>query len=384
MPAMENGHRIAYSEAPRANCAELGAKMTESQRPAPGRADSSATIELVVRLGVLVILVAWCFKIMAPFVGLVAWGIIIAVAAARPFSGLEALLGGRSGLAGVLFLLVALVSLIVPAAILSETLVSGAQQVAGELNSGAIEVPPPPDNVAHWPFVGDAIYPIWKLASENLELALNKVQPQLKQLGLALLSAAGSAGIGILQFVVSIVIAVALLVNARSAERFARSLAEKLAGERGEELTTLAQATVTSVATGIVGVALLQSVLAGLGFVAVGLPGAGLWAVLVLILAVVQLPIPIVMIPLIAYVFATASTPVAVAFAIWAVFVSVLDNFLKPILFGRGATVPTLVIFIGAIGGMLTSGIIGLFTGSVILAVGYATFRAWLGAEPSS
>jgi len=358
--------------------------MTESQRPAAGQPDTSATIELVVRLGVLLILVGWCFMIMAPFVGPVAWGIIIAVAAAGAFSRLERFVGGRSGLAATIFVLIALVLLIVPAVILSETLVSGAQQLAEQLSAGTINVPPPPDGVAHWPFIGDVIYPIWLLASENLEAALNKVQPQLKQLGLAMLSAAGSAGIGILQFLLSIIIAAVLLANADSGHRFAHSLAEKLAGERGNELTTLARATVSSVATGIVGVAVLQSLLAGLGFVAVGLPGAGLWALMVLLFAIVQLPVPIVMIPIIIYVFASASTPVAVVFTIWALFVSVIDNFLKPILFGRGAKVPTLVIFIGAIGGMLTSGIIGLFIGSVILAVGYAVFRAWLGAEPSS
>jgi len=381
---MENRPRIAYSQISKGNPAEAGATMTESQRPAPGQLDTSATIELVIRLGVLVILVAWCFKIMAPFVGLVAWGIIIAVAAAGPFSRLERLLGGRSGLAGAIFLLSALLLLILPAVILSETLVSGARQVADQLNAGSIHVPPPPNKVEHWPFIGDTIYPTWKLASENLELALNKLQPQLKQLGLALLSAGGSAGVGILQFLLSIVVAVAVLVNAKSGERLAYSLSQRLAGERGEELTALARSTVTNVATGIVGVAILQAVLAGLGFVAVGLPAAGLWAVLVLLFAVVQLPIPIVMIPIVVYVFANASTPVAVVFAIWAVIVSVIDNFLKPIFFGRGAKVPTLVIFIGAIGGMLTSGIIGLFTGSVILAVGYAIFRSWIGAEPSS
>jgi len=358
--------------------------MTESQQPAAARPEPSATIELVVRLGVLAILVAWCFKIMAPFVGSVTWGIIIAVAVAGPFSRLEKFVGGRSGLAAALFVLIALVLLIVPAVILSGTLVSGAQQLAGQLNAGGIEVPPPPEKVAHWPFIGDKIYPTWELASQNLELALNKVQPQLKQLGLALLSAAGSAGIGILQFLLAILIAAALLANARPGQRVAHSLAEKLAGERGDELASLARATVASVATGIVGVALLQSVLAGLGFAAVGLPGAGLWAVMVLVFAVVQLPVPLVMIPIIIYVFANASTPVTVVFTIWAVFVSVIDNFLKPLLFGRGAQVPTLVIFIGAIGGMLTSGIIGLFTGSVILAVGYTLVRAWLRPEPSS
>jgi predicted PurR-regulated permease PerM len=112
------------------------------------------------------------------------------------------------------------------------------------------------------------------------------------------------------------------------------------------------------------------------------LPGAGLWALMVLVFAVVQLAVPLVIIPIIVYVFSTSSTTIAVLFMLWGVFVSVIDNFLKPLLFGRGGKVPSLVIFIGALGGMLTSGIIGLFTGSVILALGYAIFRAWLYVDP--
>jgi predicted PurR-regulated permease PerM len=355
--------------------------MTETQQPTAERPDVAAVIEIVVRLAVLFLLAAWCFRIIAPFVGPVAWGIIIAVAAAGPFHHLERLVGGRSRLAGTLFILIALLLLIVPALILSETLVSGVQQVAGAMSEGKLDVPPPPDAVAHWPIVGDAIYPIWDLASNNLRLALEKFQPQLQQLGLVLLAAAGSAGLGIVQFVLAIIIAAVLLASSDTGGRFARTLAKKLAGERGDDLAELASATVASVAAGIVGVAFVQAVLAGFGFIAVGLPAAGLWAMVVLLFAVVQLPVVLVMAPIILYVFSTSSTTVGVLFMVWGGLISVLDNFLKPILFGRGAKVPTLVIFMGAIGGMLTSGIIGLFIGSVILAVGYALFRAWLGAD---
>jgi predicted PurR-regulated permease PerM len=352
-----------------------------STPPAPSKPDFAAMTETAVRFGVLLLLVGWCIRILLPFVGPVAWGIIIAVAVAAPFRHLERLVGGRSKLAGAIFLVIALLVLIVPAVMLSETLVSGAQLVAGPLSEGKIQVPPPPEPVADWPLVGGSIYPMWKLASQNLALALEKIQPQLKQLGLALLSTAGAAGLGLVQFILSIVIAAALLVGADTGSRFAHRLASKLADERGDALTALASSTVTSVATGIVGVGMIQAVLAGLGFIAVGLPAAGLWAMVVLVCAIVQLPVLLVMIAIIIYVFTTASTPVAVIFAIWGILVGLIDNFLKPILFGRGAKVPTLVIFLGAIGGMLTSGIIGLFTGSVILAVGYKLFRAWLDPE---
>jgi predicted PurR-regulated permease PerM len=355
--------------------------MTDAEPQGPATSattDFAAVTETVVRLGVLALLVAWCIRIVLPFVGPVAWGIIIAVAVAGPFRRLERLVGGRSKLAGALFLVIALLVLIVPAVMLSETLASGAQQVAGPLSEGTIQVPPPPESVAGWPLVGDSIYQKWKLASENLALAFERIQPQLQQLGLALLSAMGSAGLGLLQFILSIIVATALLVGSETGQRFAHTLASKLAGDRGDALASLASSTVTSVATGIVGVGLIQAVLAGLGFIAVGLPAAGLWAMAVLVCAIVQLPVLLVMVAVIIYVFTTSSTTVAVMFAIWGVFVGMIDNFLKPIFFGRGAKVPTLVIFLGAIGGMLASGIIGLFTGSVILAVGYTLFRAWL------
>ena len=132
------------------------------------------------------------------------------------------------------------------------------------------------------------------------------------------------------------------------------------------------------VALGILGVALIQTLLASLGFLLVCVPGAGLWALLVLILAVVQLPTILILGPIIVYVFSTSSTVAAVVFAIWSILVGISDAFLKPLLMGRGVDVPMLVIFIGAIGGFMTSGIIGLFVGAVILALGYKLFLTWL------
>ena len=116
----------------------------------------------------------------------------------------------------------------------------------------------------------------------------------------------------------------------------------------------------------------------GIGLVAVGIPAAGLWAVLCLVLAVVQVGVVLVMLPAVVYVFSTAEPLTAGLFLVWAIFVSVIDNLLKPLLMGRGVDVPMIVIFVGAIGGMLASGILGLFIGAVILALGYKLFIGWL------
>jgi len=208
--------------------------------------------------------------------------------------------------------------------------------------------------------------------------------PHLKKFGIPLLSAAAGAGVGILKFVVSIIIAGVLLANAAGGGQAARAIATRLTGEQGTKSVELAVATVRSVTLGILGVALIQTLLAGLGFLVVGVPGAGLWALLVLILAVVQLPTILILGPIIVYVFSTSSTVIAVVFTIWSILVGISDAFLKPLLMGRGVDVPMLVIFIGAIGGFMTSGIIGLFVGAIIFALGYKLFLLWLneGAQP--
>jgi predicted PurR-regulated permease PerM len=207
---------------------------------------------------------------------------------------------------------------------------------------------------------------------------LTSIAPQLKEAAGWLLSTAAGAGVGVLQFVISIIIAGVILANAVGFGGFLKALATRLTGDRGEEFATLASKTVRSVAQGVLGVALIQSLLAGVGLLAADVPGAGLWALLVLLLAIVQLPPILILAPIILYVFSASSTTVAVIFMIWSILVSMSDAFLKPLLLGRGVEVPMLIILIGAIGGMISSGIIGLFTGAVVLALGYELFKAWL------
>lgn len=338
-------------------------------------------LDATIHVGLVVLLLFYCFQIGRPFIDTIVWGIIIAVAVYPAHRRLQAVLAGRGGLAAVLITVLALVLLIVPTVLLAGSLIETAKQFSAELRDGALNVPPPPESIRTWPAIGEPLYEFWGLASNNLSTALGKMAPQLKAFGSWLLSAAAGTGAGILKFVFAIIISGVLLARANAGSQAANAIAARLADDRGAEFVDLAEATVRSVTRGIVGVALIQSVLAGLGCLVVGVPGAGLWAFLVLLLAVVQLPPILVLGPIIVYVFYTASTFTAVVFAIWSILVAGCDSFLKPLLMGRGVDVPMLVIFIGAIGGFIFHGIIGLFIGAIILALGYKLFLAWMKEE---
>src|SRR6516225_8480288 len=334
-----------------------------SDRPIPDKSYLSRAVEVSIHIGLVVLLVAACFLVLSPFIAMVAWGLTIAIAGYPAYCKLQKLLGGRGGWAAVLFTVLLLTVLIVPIVLLSQTLVDGSQAVAARLHNGTPTIPPPPPNIATWPIIGKPLSDLWGLASTNLSAAV---------------------GIGVLQFFISIVVAGLLLANSSQGARASRKLAIRVFGNRAEEFETLAGATIRSVTTGILGVAVIQSLFASLGFLVVRLPGAGLWALMFLIAAVLQLGGP-ALIPFVIYVFATASTAKAVVFLIWCIIVALMDNVLKPLLLGRGLPIPILVVFLGAMGGFVAMGILGLFVGPIILSVGYKVFLAWLdaGIEPA-
>ncbi len=338
-----------------------------------------SAVEIAIRLGAIILMVGWCLLIVAPFLGIVAWALIIAIAMDDAFESLCRRLGGRRVLAATLCVGLALALVFGPAVLLSESLVSAAQHVAHELKGRPLALPPPGPEVREIPIVGTYLYEGWLRASENIVETLGRLRPQLQTVSGWLLKTAGSVGAGILQLIGSIVIAGAMLVRSELRREAIDRFADRMAGPvRGPELAALAVATVRSVVQGILGVAALQSFLAGIAFVFAGIPGAGLWALLVLVVAVVQLPVALAMAIPVAIGFATLEPAAAITLLVWCLLVGLVDNVLKPILFGRGVRVPMLVIFMGALGGMLTMGIIGLFLGAVVLTLGFELFKAWL------
>jgi predicted PurR-regulated permease PerM len=338
-------------------------------------------LEASIHIGMAILLATACLLILLPFIPLIAWGIIIAVAAYPAFLRLQSALGGRGGPAAILFTLILLALLLIPVVLLAQSMGEGVQTLTAHTKDGTLTIPPPPAGIASWPIIGAPLNNVWSMASTNLTDVLMRFAPQLKSVIPEILSASAGIGLGVLQFLISILVSGALLANAKSGAEAARAMFNRFFGDQGPEIHQLVGSTIRSVTTGILGVALIQTICAGLGFLLVGLPGAGLWAVIFLIAAVLQVGM-LVLIPAVIYVFAIASTTKAVVFLVWCIIVALMDNVLKPMLLGRGVEVPIAVVFLGAIGGFMAMGIIGLFVGAIVLSVGYTLFLAWLeGAE---
>ncbi len=356
--------------------------MTSAQ-PAHDKAQVNRALEATIHIGLVVLLAAACLFILLPFIPLITWGIIIAVAAYPTFKKMQAGLGGRGGLAATLFALLLLAVLILPVVLLAQSMIEGVQTLTAHVKSGTALIPPPPANIESWPLIGAPLKSIWDLASKDLPALASKFAPQIKAALPGMLSASAGAGFTLLQLLLSIVLAGALLANAQPAYELTRSLFNRLFDEKGAEFQELVGSTIRSVTTGILGVAIIQSVFAAVGFLVVGLPGAGLWAVIFLVFAVLQMG-ALVLIPAAIYVFVIASTTKAVIFLIWCIIVGLMDNVLKPLLLGRGVAVPIAVVFLGAIGGFVAMGIMGLFVGAVVLSVGYKLLLAWIEGGPDA
>ncbi len=330
------------------------------------------------RISFVALLFYLSYIILEPFLILVVWSIIIAVGIYPLFEKLSNKLGGREKLASVLLVLIALSLIIIPSVLLLDSTISNIKTLQANFQSGTIQIPPPDKSVAEWPLIGESVYDLWKSSAENLETTIVKYAPQIKDYVPKLLNSIAGIGGAIFLTIFSIIIAGALLLQAEAAQKTASRIFNLLIGKDGEEITELSKLTIRSVVQGILGIAIIQSVASGVILLIFGIPMPGLWALVVMFLAIIQLPPMLVLLPIAIYGFNVLGTTSAVILLILLIIISASDTFLKPLFLGRGVDVPMLVILLGAIGGMIAFGILGLFIGAVILAIAYKVFQALL------
>jgi predicted PurR-regulated permease PerM len=358
--------------------------MTSADSPSVDNTFLANAMAAFIQIAAVVLLIMWCFTIVSPFINVVVWALIISVAIYPAHTSLTRRLGGREKLSATLFVLVGLAIIVIPTWMLADSTLGALKHVSVELAGGEITVPQPADSVAEWPLIGEKTHAIWSDAATNLEATMNEFAPQIRAASRKAASLAGAMIGTALQFVVSMIIAGALLTSASSGYQTSRNIAASIAGvERGNSLTDLSIVTIRSVVKGVLGVALIQSALAAIGLLAMDIPAAGIWAGAILVLAIVQLPPLLILGPISVWVFSVADPVPATIFLIYSLIVSFSDAVLKPMLLGRGVEVPMLVILLGAIGGAITQGIIGLFIGSVVLALGYQIFESWMAPDES-
>ena len=335
-------------------------------------------IETAIRLGALALLLYWTLILVRPFISIVIWSVVLSVALYPVFVWMSHFLGGRRRLAAFLVTVLTLLVVIGPATWLALGLIDSLRVISERLDFSSLAIPAPSQSVKEWPLIGDPIYQFWDLASTNFKAALAKILPQLKPLGGSLLRIGADTGIGMIKFLASIVVAGFLFSPAPALADAVKSFSRKLNPERGEEFAVQAAATIRAVSRGVIGISVLQALLAGLGLMAAGVPQASLIAFAVLILGIIQIGPTIVIVPVIIWSWTVMETGSALLFTAYMIPVNLIDNILRPIVMGRGLKTPMLVILIGVIGGTLAYGITGLFLGPIVLAVIWELLAAWI------
>ena len=342
---------------------------------------SKDLIDVLVRVGLIAFVIVLCVRVFAPFAGLMTWALILAVALYPLHQRIATRLGGRQGRAATLMVVVGLVLIGVPTVILGMSFAGQIHSAYAAFQGGEFSIEPPAASVAEWPLVGEKLYAAWSLAASDLPAFLAKLQPQLGNFTERALAAAASTAGAVFLFLGSLIIAGVIMAYGESGSRAMLRIFNRLSGpSAGPRLYRLSTATVRSVATGVIGVAFIQAVLLGVGFLMAGVPAAGVLAVIVLLLGILQLPAALISLPAIIYLWwsGDASTVHNIVFTVYLFVAGLADNVLKPLLLGRGVDAPMPVILLGALGGMVSGGIIGLFVGAVLLAVGYQLFMGWV------
>jgi predicted PurR-regulated permease PerM len=349
--------------------------MTAGGDQEPTRIFGNATIDLAIRLGFIGFLGYWSFRVIAPFATIGLWSAILAVALYPLFDWLTRRLSPR--LAAALVTLLCMVIVVGPVTWLGFGMISGVGSLVTELNT-VPAIPLPPESVKAWPVIGERLHHLWSLAATNTKVALTEVAPMLKPIGGKLLGIAQSAFFGLLELLVAIVIAGFLFPRGPQMVDALSVFLDRALSQRGKELVQLAGATVRNVSRGVIGIALLQAVLAGAAFLAVGIPAASVLAFAALLLGILQVGPAILFLPIVVWSWTAMETTQALIFTAYMIPVGLIDNILKPILMARGLTTPMPVIMVGVIGGTIAYGIVGLFFGPIVLSVAWAVMVAWV------
>jgi predicted PurR-regulated permease PerM len=348
----------------------------EPEKRAPTR-----LLDVLIRAGLILALALLCYRVFAPFLVLMVWAVILAVTLYPLQQAVARRIGERQGLAATLITGLGVLVIVAPTALLLTSMGDSVQQLIRDVQHDTFRVPPPHPNVAAWPVVGRTVYAFWEKAHADLPGLVQSLQPKIGDLAKAALAMVASIGRAILQFIAALIIAGIIMAFGEAGDRSSRAIFARLVGRaRGTEFSHLAVATIRAVAQGVIGVAFIQAIIVGVCLLIASVPWAGVLAGIVLVLGIAQVPAALVTLPVIAYIWGSGDygNVAAIAYTILLFVSGLADNVLKPLMLGRGVDAPMPVILLGALGGMADSGILGMFVGATLLALGYQIFMGWV------
>jgi predicted PurR-regulated permease PerM len=348
---------------------------------------SERLLDVFIRAGLVFALAVLCYRIFSPFLSLMVWALILAVTFFPAHQKLARRLGGKQGRAATLLVLSGIVLIVVPTTVLMGSLGDSVHGLVGSVRDNTLQIPAPRPSVAEWPVVGKKVHALWSQAHADLPAVVQSMQPKIGELSRKALGMVASIGGAVLLFLFSFIIAGIIMAFGQAGARSTRSIFDRIVGTgRGEEFAKLCTATIRAVAQGVLGVAFIQAIVVGLVMMIAGIPFTGVLAVIVLVLGIAQVPALLVTLPAIGYIWVSGDygTVPAVIYSVLLFLAGMLDNVLKPLMLGRGVDAPMPVILLGALGGMVSSGILGMFVGATLLALGYQIFMAWVATNPDS
>jgi predicted PurR-regulated permease PerM len=335
-------------------------------------------IERLLSGAVLILLIAGCVVVLWPFKTALLWAVVLTFTTWPVYQRLLRAMGGRRTWAALVMTLALTMVLLLPFAIVGFTLADNVKELSGGVRQ-AFEAGPPeaPAWVARMPLVGPILSSYWNRFAGDGRAALVELQRVVEPAGDLILSGGLAIGHGIVDLTVSILIAFFLYRDGAGAAKRVKVAAERLGGQRGHHLLELAGNTVRGVVYGILGTALVQGVMAGVGFLIARVPGAVVLALLTFFLAILPMGPPLIWGPVTAWLFYRGQIGWGIFMLVWGLLISSVDNVIKPWLISKGSDMPFLLIFFGVIGGALAFGFIGVFLGPTLLAVGYRLLQEW-------
>ena len=348
---------------------------------------SSAFTASLIRFAVIAFIVLVCFWAFLPFLPILMWALVLAIALYPARQFLEAKLGWSAARTSTLIAIVGVLLLGIPTAMVGNSFASKIFGAYEAYETGALVVPPPAESVKEWPLVGDQMHLAWGEAAADLPRFIEKRQPQLKSLSSWFVERASGAARSVFLMIGAVIIAGIMLAWAEPASRSIRKIFTSFSNDEiGPELHHLTTSTIRQVAIGIIGIAFLTAIVFGATVALAGVPAAALFTLIALMFAIMQLPVTIVALVAVGILWSSGETSTLhnSIFSVLIIAASLIDNFLKPMILGRGLAVPMPIVLIGALGGMMSGGILGMFIGAAFLSAGYQVFMTWVDAESNS
>ena len=348
---------------------------------------SSGLLDVLIRAGLISALAVLCYRVFSPFLSLMAWSIILAVTMYPLHQWLARRVAGKQWLASTILVIIGLLLIIIPTGLLMNSFADSVRHFIGAVENNTLAIPAPPERVEQWPIIGKKVHDTWSKAHADLPGLVQSLQPKIGELAQKALAMVARIGGDLLLFLGSFIIAGIVLAYSESGSRSSRAIFHRVAGlARGEAFAKLCTSIIRAVALGVIGIAFIQAILIGLALLLTGIPAAGVLSIIALVLGIAQIPALIVTLPIVVYIWSSGnySNLAAIIDTIILLLTGMADNVLKPLMLGRGVDVPMPVILFGALGGMASGGILGMFVGATVLALGYEIFMSWVATTPDS